>query len=337
MNRRRWLTVVLLAGLLCAPSLGDDTTAAIGVGGLIFTHNTDIRMAREDLYISPQQVRIHFEFYNDSANDVTAIVAFPLPDLDPSNYEVPVNFPTHDPLNFVNFHTSVNGKPVEVHPDQRALVGKRDITAGLQAIGVPVSGDPLMAQFDHWTPAQITALKKLRATAFGGPDNDYYPIWRVQTCFWWQQRFPAHQTTVIDHTYQPITGGAYEGADPDIFPDLLTYPQVQGRCLGVFAGSSVQHLVNTRRQDAGLTPGQDAARTENPPLVWITDVDYILTTGGNWKGPIGIFHLTLDKMAPENVLATCWPTGLKATTPTTYEVTLRNFTPTRNLKIVVLH
>src|SRR6185312_2932669 len=191
-----------------------------------------------------------------SPKDITAIVAFPLPDLDAEGLEG-IQFPTKDPINFVGFQTTVNHQAIEMHAKQRALVGKRDITAELNALGVPVTGDIWPSPAADWTPAQLSALKKLGAVANDGLYSEHPPDWTVRTRFWWQQRFPAHQTTVIDQSYQPITGGAYVPADFGIFPDLLAYSQVKGRCLGVFAGSSVQHLVATRRQAAGLAPGQE--------------------------------------------------------------------------------
>ncbi|HET9784666.1 MAG TPA: DUF4424 family protein, partial [Terriglobales bacterium] len=297
MNRRRWPALLLLAGLLCAPSLGDDTTAAIGVGGLVFTHSTDIRMAREDLYISPQQVRIHFEFYNDSPKDITAIVAFPRPDLDTAMIaNAGVGFPTHDPLNFVAFQTKVNGQPVATRAEQHALVGKRDITSDLKKIAVPISGDALYAQSRRWTHAQIAALTHLGAAAPPGPDGDTFPTWSVQTRFWWRQTFPAHQITVIDHSYRPISGGAqiYQFAPADTLHDVLADPESKARCLGTGLSTAIQHLIAAKQKALSQLP---PAKRANPgvPVVLTSDVDYILTTGGNWKGPIGIFHLTLDK------------------------------------------
>jgi len=52
----------LLAGaaLLAAPSLADDSSAALAAGGVVFTKNTPVRMAVEDLYVSPKTVRVRF-------------------------------------------------------------------------------------------------------------------------------------------------------------------------------------------------------------------------------------------------------------------------------------
>ena len=36
----------------------------------------------EDLYISPEQIRIHYEFFNHSAEDQRMLVAFPVPEIE---------------------------------------------------------------------------------------------------------------------------------------------------------------------------------------------------------------------------------------------------------------
>jgi len=63
--------------LLAAPSaLADDSSAELGAGGIVLTKNADIRMATEDLYISPKQVKVHYTFVNDGKADIDTIVAF---------------------------------------------------------------------------------------------------------------------------------------------------------------------------------------------------------------------------------------------------------------------
>jgi hypothetical protein len=68
----------------------------------------------------------------------------------------------------------------------------------------------------------------------------------------------------------------------------------------------------------------------------VSETAYILKTANNWNGPIGRFHLTLDKLKPENVLSLCWDGELKKTGPTTFESTLTNFAPTRDIHMLVL-
>jgi hypothetical protein len=63
---------------------------------------------------------------------------------------------------------------------------------------------------------------------------------------------------------------------------------------------------------------------------------YILRTAGNWQGPIGRFHLTLDKQKPGNLMSLCWDGELKKTGPTTFEFVREKFAPTRDIDLMVL-
>lgn len=50
----------------------------------------------------------------------------------------------------------------------------------------------------------------------------------------------------------------------------------------------------------------------------------------------GRFHLTLDKLKPNNLLSLCWDGDLKKTGPMTFETTILNFAPPRDIHMLVL-
>src|ERR1700722_8842194 len=80
----------------------DDSSAELGAGGLVLTHSNTIRMAAQELRISPRDVSARFQFVNDAKTDIDIIVAFPLPDIDTSRFsEEPLGHTTADPVNFV--------------------------------------------------------------------------------------------------------------------------------------------------------------------------------------------------------------------------------------------
>ena len=64
-------------------------------------------------------------------------------------------------------------------------------------------------------------------------------------------------------------------------------------------------------------------------------IEYILVSGANWKAPIGDFHMVVDKGAPANLVSFC-ADGVKKIGPTEFEVRHTNFTPTRDVSIVIL-
>jgi hypothetical protein len=86
--------------------------------------------------------------------------------------------------------------------------------------------------------------------------------------------------------------------------------------------------------DPKLRPKLDSA-VDNEVL-WGSITDYILSTANTWKGPIGQFHLTLDKLDPNAVLTLCWKGALKKTGPTTFEFSARNFAPAQDIHLAVL-
>jgi hypothetical protein len=75
-------------------------------------------------------------------------------------------------------------------------------------------------------------------------------------------------------------------------------------------------------------------KTDYPPFTE-QRIDYILTTGANWAGPIGDFHLTVDKGQTNAIISFCGD-GVTKTGPTRFEVRRKNFTPTADLHILIL-
>jgi hypothetical protein len=65
-------------------------------------------------------------------------------------------------------------------------------------------------------------------------------------------------------------------------------------------------------------------------------ISYILKTGANWAGPIKDFKLTVDSGKPGRLVSFCGPGSAKATSPTATEVALKDFTPTQDLKILIV-
>ena len=318
--------LIALAALAAAvPARADDSSAALGAGGIVFTKNTPVRMAAEDLSLSPQAVRIRFEFQNATAKDVETIVAFPLPDIDTSEFwGSAIGTVTDDPRNFVGFKAVVDGKPVQVTVEQRAFVKNKDVTAAVLAAGAPVN--PVTDEgYDKLSKLPRDRQKALIAAGVAQGDSDQFvPQWTVRTRFWWTQKFPAKKTVVIEHSYQPVTGQFFfstqyqkrtdKMGDVDFCFDPATWATLDARTAKV------------------KQPGAEEAGSYMNGY----QTDYILKTATNWQGPIGRFHLTLDKLKPDNVISLCWDGELKKTSPTTFEFTAQNYVPARDIRMLVL-
>ena len=328
----RGIGAAAIAGLVLvsAPAWADDSSAALGAGGLVLTQATDIRMAREDLFIAPHKVKIRFEFVNDSASDIETIVAFPLPDIDQERFwHEPIGTVTEDPVNFVGFSVVADGVRVKPEVEQRAFYKGKDVTDTVLKAGAPIN-ILTQAQFKAMQalkPAQAKILEDAGlADHEDGGDGDS-PHWTARTKFFWKQKFPAGKTVVLEHSYQPVTGQAFFIAD---------YVKAKPSEDAAFYFKTYCIDSGTKASIAARFGAKGGGNPDESKLLISFTTDYVLTSGNNWKGPIGHFHLTLDKEKADNIISLCWDGALKKTGATTFESTLDNFAPKQDIKMLVL-
>ncbi len=70
--------ILSLFVLMSDVSLANMTIAAIGAGGLEPVKNENISIEREDLYISPELIKVRYLFKNDTGKDIHAPILFSL-------------------------------------------------------------------------------------------------------------------------------------------------------------------------------------------------------------------------------------------------------------------
>jgi Domain of unknown function (DUF4424) len=58
----------------------NDSAATVGAGGLQFEKTNEVRMLRENLFLSLHEVRVAYVFRNLTDHDVRLQVALPMPD-----------------------------------------------------------------------------------------------------------------------------------------------------------------------------------------------------------------------------------------------------------------
>ncbi|GAA0567169.1 DUF4424 family protein [Rhizomicrobium electricum] len=316
-----WVAALAVMGAANA----DDSSAMLKAGSIVFTKNTPVRMAAEDLYVSPTAVRIRFEFENPTGRDVETLVAFPLPDISTWDFaESPIGTITDDAKNFIGFKAVVDGKPVAVTVEQRAFLKTKDVTAQLLAAGAVLNP---VADGGYEKLAKLPKEKKKALIAAGLAEGDgadeFYPQWTVKTKFYWTQKFPAKKKVVIEHSYQPVTGQSFfttayhKRGDKALFGNL-------------------DYCIDDRTwATLAARTGGSGEPSDGTRLMTTYETSYILSTAGNWQGPIGKFHLTLDKLKSDNVLSLCWDGDLKKTGATTFEFSRDNFAPKRDIVMAV--
>ncbi|MGI8705050.1 MAG: DUF4424 domain-containing protein [Sphingomicrobium sp.] len=322
------LGLVLAAALgASAPAAANDTTASTGAGGLVLERTDAIDMASEDLFVSADEISIRYVFRNRTQSDVETIVAFPMPGRDLAReFEGGVTYPS-------GFRTRVDGRAVTASLERKALVDGKDHSALLQQLSVPVAPqliDEATRAMDRLPAAQKQRILKLGLAGEQEYDDDgkgirrhLVPLWTVKDTWWWTQRFPAGRDLIVEHRYEPGAGSSVQS--PIAIPEYRS-SEDGARTIARYCMDRQFLAAVDRLGSADGTPGSGAPDRR---------IDYILTTGANWRSPIGEFRLVVDKGRPENLVSFC-ETGVKKISPTQFEVRHTNWRPTRDLHVLII-
>jgi len=318
--------------LAAPPALANDSTAELAAGGITFLKDPDIAMRSEDLFISAKQVRVVYEFANQASADKTALVAFPMPDIEGA-VDFTVGVPDGPDDNPFAFAILADGKPVATALDEHASFKGSDRTAQLRKLGVPLrpylqATQDALDKLDPETQKQMVDegmvyADETSSSANGPLERHLIALWTYRSAFTWTQTFPAGKSLHLEQAYKPGVGssaGTMVGS-----PGWRTNPDRPGYgakyCIDKDFENSV--VAAARKKKADYPPFNEQR------------IDYVLTTGANWAGPIGDFHLTVDKGEPNYLLSLC-ADGIAKTGPTRFELSKKNFTPTRDLNILIL-
>ncbi|GGC71218.1 hypothetical protein GCM10010994_32140 [Chelatococcus reniformis] len=302
----RWRTAMAAAaagGLLAAvpAARAADSTAELAIGGLVFTTPPDVALREETLFISPTDVRARYVVLNKSQKPITALVVFPLPDLDArAETFASAVIPVEDDANFIGFSARVDGRPVTAQLEQTAFGLGLERTATLRDAGIPLNP----ALHATWTALKALgpeARDGLRVAglidleeAFPGdnrPDQlEPKARWLLKTTFFWQQLFPAGRETVVEHAYKPSVGISAGSplADGAKAAELARYQQ--RFCV-----------------DDAFVKAAAALKKKLGPDAWLMEkrIDYTLLPGGGWGGPSGAFTAVIDKGNPDALVSFC--------------------------------
>ena len=314
--------VVAALLLASAPALANDSTAELGLGGLTLTRSADIVMESEDLFVSEARITVDYVFVNTSGRDIETTVAFPLPDVTHG-----VETMAWDYESELAFRTTVDGAPADLKLVYSAVLKGKDVGERLRAANIP-----LMPVYDRFEAAVKALSPQVRdaliAEGLFEPDGatppGWTPLWTTRTAVTRTQVFPAGKPIRVSHAYKPLAGGSVGSI---LSPGLRDMPDVRKEVTAYRAKYCI---------DDAFVRGFDAARGKKKdvlqPDVWLS---YVLTSGANWNGPIRSFRLVVDKGDPKNMVSFC-ADGVKKISPTRFEVVYRDFTPTRDLNVLIV-
>ena len=314
---KRFLCGLVLSIFGVMPAAANDSVAQLGAGGIILVFADDIEMEKEDLYISTQEVRVKYQFRNRADRDRTYLVAFPMPEIVAPGYlESDIAVPDRDRENFMNFSATVAGKPVETKLDMRALTGGVDITDRITALGIPLN--PLSQSTQdavNWTPRE-KLQELIDMGALRVYEKDIWPQWSLRASYYWLQTFPANGTLDVAHSYAPAAGSSF------FYSALLDEKAYTAKyCIDDGTAKAIKRKLGEQKAEF--------------PYLLTRDIQYVLSSGANWFGPIKDFRLVVDKGSPDAILSLCMD-GVTKISPTQFEVRRTDFEPTKDIDLIVV-
>jgi hypothetical protein len=318
-------SLLLVLALVCPASLSADDGAltANPAGGLEWKREPRVSMEKERLTISLAKVTVEFEFLNDSEQDVTAQVGFPIP---PYVFEQ-FGGPTEQrdrPVSwdFADFAVWVDDKPLQYQTERRAFVNGVEHTEILEKLGINIGSfgdkelDPMLGVYDESEPDdQLTRLPKdhkEQLIKLGLISEGCRPLWTVREMHHWTQTFPARKTVRIRHEYAPAVGRS------PLFAD--SFREFEEICVDEALFNHVKTQARKRADWHGH-------------LNW---VKYILTSANTWKTPIKDFELVVDKSGAHDVRF-CWDGKIEKLDANRVVARAKDFVPTKELTIYFLH
>jgi hypothetical protein len=324
-------TLLGLALALATPhALANDSSAELGIGGLTLLQSESISLDREDLYISAGEVRVRYEFTNTSDKDQDVLVAFPLPDIVPSEQDVDRATPDYE--SHLNFKTLVNGKPLKYEIVQQAFFKDLNVTEIIKGMGLPLIDSVADDGFDK----VINAMAKGERAALvsegmiaeigsNGTNTLWRANWMVKTSVTRKQVFPAKSKIKVEHSYTPFAGGSVGGAlEPPNRDIEFVQAQIRKYCIDEawFRSFDKEGLKRSGKPKGPFPHGE----------TWLS---YVLSSGANWKGPIKDFRLVIDKGRPSNMVSFC-ANGVKKVSQTQFEVRYKDFEPKDDLNVLIV-
>jgi len=334
MHKRVISGCVFALFLAFTPLRADDGAASIAAGGIVMKRESRITMAKEVLRISVDKVTVDYDFRNDTDQDITTEVPFPIPD-----YSFQYDRATPKQAGFDDFELEVNGKHMNFNTEVKAFAGKEDVTGVLRAMHVDIAG------FGHYHDGAnggpvfpdlrgLSQSKRSRLNGLKAIDGEW-PNWKVQKRYYWSQTFPAHTTVHISHRYTPVVGfglvpsstfnaakGDSSAHHNDAHIDKDSLEEVKSVC-------PTDQLLT--RLDKASHNAQDAG------YGYIQYVDFILTTANTWKQPISSFTLLVERPHDAHresyAVSFCWAHKVEQIEPDLFRATATKLVPTHELRV----
>jgi hypothetical protein len=326
-----WLAGALaVAGLNASAAIASDSSVELSIGGLVFSRSADVSLESQELKISPQMVSIRYRLVNHGAQPVTLTMSFPLPDIDMADPDVLYAIPGNDPVNFVGFETKVDGQPVKFEMRQQAFLGTKDVTATLQAAGLPLM--PMGTQQTSVDGLAQQARDKLVADGLLMPNGTdqagktlYSGPWTVKTAATRQQVIPPGKAITVEHSYHASVGISFD--------TVLRKAVRESQAMAAeFSRYKTEYCIPD-----GMLRGIDRVAGSSPAnTVKLQErrISYQMKGAGE-PMPVKDFRMVIDKGRSDYLVSFCVD-NVKKISPTAFEFRAKDYTPDRDLKILLI-
>jgi hypothetical protein len=302
--------LLLAAGTVTAAEA--PPTVEIGTGGLSFAANPALVPERQDVLITPDRIRLTYAVRNGATTPLSITIAFTLPDLDAASLaadELALRSDSTD--NFVRATTLVDGQPVTLQTEQRALALGLDVTATVLAARLPLFpfASDMTARLEMLDAAgRLDLLERGILRVEGG---SLTPAWTLKTVAHWRQTFAAGQTLTLVHSYHPLVG---------VMP-----------ATGGAIGGLRKRICLSPAQETAISKLPREGTTGTPTL---TTVGFLATPGADHVGPYHSYRLIIETADPATVVASCRD-GLRRTGPMQFELNAADYVPDEDLQVLI--
>ncbi len=206
------------------------------------------------------------------------------------------------------------------------------MTAEVEAQGVPLQPlakettealktlDPEVAK--DWLAKGLIYDLNGGANNNGQPVTEYVPVWELESIFGGKRLSPPTRMLRSSTVTSRASAAAPVLSSRSMAKPSEAYPDYQKR-----------YCVDQAFVDATT---KLESKNKDPEVFYFEQwLSYILTTGNNWYGPIGDFHLTVDKLHAESLVSFCGE-NVKKTGPTTFEMRAKDYYPMDDLNILLI-
>jgi hypothetical protein len=284
--------------LLSAPILSaNDTGYGFQNGTFRFEKNPDVALQNETLTIGIDQITVDYVFKNESALPQVIPTVFPMP---------PMLFSEGDVNWIQDFQVLLDGKCLETRRHLVALFGDQDITPQLRESGWNERKLVDLLRRGMGDDSQNTLAEAQSKDWFrkGWISETGVPRFSLQEYFTWELELRPQQSHWVRHTYRP----SFQSTVPMLADSLLernweveSWPLRKGESHG--SRRSVPREADPEFAQAVIHASHSGNRTVvGDRFFYPTYLEYKLTTGANWRGPIRDFTLIIQKPSPDTLV-----------------------------------